>query len=54
MNPKKYVFGVTVGKLLGFIMSKRGIEMDTIKAKAITAMPPLKNNKELRGLIGRL
>ena len=28
MNPKKCVFGVTTGKLLGFIIRKRGIEVD--------------------------
>ena len=26
LNPKKYVFGVPKGKLLGYIMSERGIE----------------------------
>ena len=54
MNPKKCVFGVFSGKLLGFIVSKRGIEIDPNKAKAIVEMSPPKNLKELRGLIGRL
>ena len=54
MNPKKCIFGVSSGKLLGFIVSKRGIEIDPNKAKAIAEMPPPKNLKELRGLIGRL
>ena len=54
MNPKKCVFGVSSGKLLGFIVSKRGIEIDPNKAKAIAKMSPPKNLKELRGLIGRL
>ena len=54
MNPKKCVFGVSSGKLLGFIVNKRGIEIDPNKAKAIVEMPPPKNLKELRGLIGRL
>ena len=54
MNPKKCVFGVFLGKLLGFIVSKRGIKIDPNKAKAIAEMPPPKNIKELRGLIGRL
>src|SRR5262244_1463344 len=54
MNPKKCVFGVSSGKLLGFIISQRGIEIDPNKAKAIAEMPPPKNLKELRGLIERL
>ena len=52
MNPKKCVFRVSSGKLLGFIVNKRGIEIDRNKAKAIAEMPPPKNTKELRGLIG--
>ena len=40
LNPKKCVFGVTSGKLLGFIVSWRGIEIDPKKVKAITEMPP--------------
>ncbi|WCJ29474.1 Retrovirus-related Pol polyprotein from transposon 297 [Euphorbia peplus] len=35
LNPKKCVFGVTSGKLLGHIVSQRGIEMDPYKIKAI-------------------
>ena len=54
MNPKKCIFGVSSDKLLGFIVSKKGIEIDPNKAKAIAEMPPPKNLKELRGLIGRL
>jgi len=54
MNPKKCVFGVSSGKLLGFIVSKRRIEIDPNKAKAIREMPSPKNLKELRRLIGRL
>ena len=52
MNPKKCVFRDSSGKLLRFIVSKRGIEIDPNKAKVIVEMPPLKNLKELRGLIG--
>ena len=54
MNPKKCVFGVSSSKLLGFIVNKRGIEIDSNKAKVIAEMPPPKNLKELRELIGRL
>ena len=52
MNPKKCIFEVSLAKLLGFIVSKRGIEIDPNKAKAIVKMPRLKTIKELRGLIG--
>ena len=54
MNPKKCVFGVSSSKLLGFIISKRGIEIDLNKVKVIAKMSPLENLKELRGLIGLL
>jgi hypothetical protein len=35
MNPNKCTFGVCSGKLLGFIVSERGIEVDPTKVKAI-------------------
>ena len=54
MNPAKCVFGVSSGKLIGFIVSNRGIELDLAKAKAIRGMPPPRNVREVRGLIGRL
>ena len=54
LNPKKCIFEVTLGKLLGHIMSQRGIEVDPDKVKVIREMPPPKNKKEVRGFIGRL
>jgi hypothetical protein len=38
LNPKKWVFGVPAGKLLGFIVSHRGIEANPEKIKAIMRM----------------
>ena len=35
LNPKKCVFGVPAGKLLGFIVFERGIEVNPEKIKAI-------------------
>ena len=52
MNPKKCIFGVTSGKLLGHIVSQKGIEVDPDKVKAIREMPPSKNEKEVWGFIG--
>ena len=54
LNPAKCAFGVTSDKLLGYVISSRGIEIDPTKVKAIMAMPPPKNEKEIRGFIGRL
>ena len=39
LNPQKCTFGVTTGKLLGFLVSDRGIEVDPPKIKAILDMP---------------
>jgi hypothetical protein len=38
LNPTKCVFGVPSGKLLGFIVSNRGIEANPVKITAITDM----------------
>ena len=39
LNPSKCAFGVPVGKLLRFIVSRRGIEMYPSKIKAIQELP---------------
>ena len=54
MNPKKYTFGVTSGKLLGFMVSQRGIEVDPDKIKAIVEIKPLRTKKEIREFLGRI
>ena len=38
LNPSKCTFKVTSGKLLGFIVSSRGIKVDPSKIKAIQDM----------------
>ena len=38
LNPEKCVFGVPAGKLLGFLVSERGIEVNPKKIKAIEPM----------------
>jgi len=35
LNPEKCVFGVSAGKLLGFLVSHRGIEANPAKIRAI-------------------
>ena len=54
LNPKKCSFGVTSGKLLGHIVSERGIEVDPEKTKAILDMPAPRTEKDIRGFFGRL
>ena len=54
LNPQKCVFGVTKGKVLGFMVSQEGIEVDPAKVKAILEMPPPRTEKEIRGFLGRL
>lgn len=54
LNPNKCTFRVRSRKLLGFIVSQHGIEVDPEKVKAIQAMHAPKTEKELRGFLGRL
>jgi hypothetical protein len=57
LNPDKCVFGVPSGKLLGFLVSHRGIEENLNKIKAIEQMQPprrLKNMQRLAGCIAAL
>ena len=46
-NLKKYIFGVTSGKLLGHIVSERRIEVDPDKINAIQEMPVPKIEKDV-------
>nr|CAH67397.1 H0115B09.9 [Oryza sativa] len=54
LNPEKCVFGVGAGKLLGFLVSKRGIEANPDKIAAIHQMQPPKNTREMQRLTGRM
>ena len=45
LNPNKCVFGASSGKLLSFIVSQRGIEVDPAKVQAIQDMPTLQTEK---------
>jgi hypothetical protein len=45
LNPKKCVFGVPRGMLLGFIISERAIEANPEKVSVITNMGPIKDVK---------
>ncbi|KAI6703489.1 hypothetical protein NL676_012625 [Syzygium grande] len=54
LNPAKCIFRVTSRKLLGFIVSSKGIEVDPSKVKAICELQPPSTVKKIRSLLGRL
>jgi len=49
LNPAKCLFEVKFGKLLGFVVSGKGIEVDPDKAKVIQSMPTPNTEKKVRG-----
>ncbi|GLU18539.1 hypothetical protein SLE2022_348350 [Rubroshorea leprosula] len=54
LNPAKCIFGVESGKFLGFMVSKRGIEVNTEKIQAVAEMEPPKSVKDVQRLTGRV
>jgi hypothetical protein len=51
LNPEKCVFGVMRGKVIGCLVSMKGIDENPDKIRAILRMQPLQNRKELQKLI---
>ena len=54
LNPTKCVFGVPAGKLLGFLVSNRGIEANPEKIKAITSLAKPACINKVQCLAGRI
>ena len=54
LNLAKRAFGVPDDKLLGFIVSRRGVELYHSKIKAIQEFTPPKTMKEVRSFLRRL
>jgi hypothetical protein len=54
MNPLKCAFGVSAGKFLGFLVHRRGIDVDPARASAIATMRPPTTHKELKSFLGKL
>jgi hypothetical protein len=54
LNPDKCVFGVTAGKLFGFLVFYMGIEANPEKIKTIEAMWPPARIKDVQKLTGCL
>ena len=54
LNPDKCVFGVSRGKMLGYIIGSEGIRANPEKMKAIISMVEPSIKKEVQKLIGRI
>ena len=50
LNPEKCIFGVPAGKLLGFIVSGRGIEANPAKIRALSQLDIPKDLKQIQNL----
>jgi hypothetical protein len=47
LNPKKCIFGVSSGKLLGYMVSSRGIDANAKKVEVIKKLQPPQTRKEI-------
>ena len=54
LNPSKCVFGVTAGKFLGFMVSQRGIEVNSEKVRVILELEPPRTVKAVQSLNGKV
>jgi hypothetical protein len=50
LNPKKCVFEVSSGKLLGYMVSSRGIDANPKKVEVIDKLQPPRTRKEIQKL----
>ena len=54
LNPLKCVFGVSLGKFLGFMLTQRGIEANPIQLRAIMESHTPISRKGVQQMTGRL
>jgi hypothetical protein len=54
LNPKKCVFGISSGKLLGYMVSSREIGANPKKVEAIKKLQPPRTRKEIQKLVGMM
>ena len=54
LNLNKCAFGVTVGKFLGFMVSQKGIEVNSKKIRAIMELKSPRTVKEVQSLNGKI
>ena len=54
LNPKKNIFIVLEGKLLGYIISKKGISIDPERIESISHIPLPHNKKSMQSFMGTI
>jgi hypothetical protein len=54
LNHKKCIFDVSSGKLLGYMVSSRGIDVNPKKVEAIENLQPPRTKKEIQKLVGMM
>jgi hypothetical protein len=54
LNHKKCVFGMSSGKLLGYMVSSRGIDANSKKVEAIKNLQPPQTRKEVQKPVGMM
>jgi hypothetical protein len=54
LNPKKYLFAMEEGKLLGHIVSTEGVWIDPSRVEAIQTLPLPRSKKEVQTFLGKI
>jgi hypothetical protein len=54
LNPKKCVFGASSGKLLGYMVLSRGIDVNPKKVEVIENLQPPRTRKEIQKLVSMM
>jgi hypothetical protein len=54
LNPKKYLFSIQEGKLLGHIVSVEGVMIDSRRAEDIQALSLPRSKKKVQSFLGKI
>jgi hypothetical protein len=54
LNPKKSIFAVEQGKILGFIVSSDGMIIDPKRTQVIAKLPPPTSKKSMQSFLGQI
>jgi hypothetical protein len=54
LNPKKSIFAVEQGNLLGFIVSSKGMIINLERTQVISKLPPPSSKKSMQSFLGQI